>query len=454
MKAIVLFWLQNIKRNKNQRYNVVLGLLLLFICIIIILNISSGSQVLLSLMEEENQVELEDDLPNDVQNTELIPGDLIRVLLKTDGFQQIVHTSLVVSAANGLTITYDGNTEEVAAGEQVTIAESDERFANGTILIEPLVDGEKITVHTLNRGYGTPSYYGVLEVYGAPGGMVLVNEVELELYVQGVLPSEMPSSYAIEALKAQAVCARSYGYNYMKTYHYTEYEAHVDDSTSYQVYNNSAETEITNQAVQETANQKLCLDGNVVTTYFFSTSCGYTTDVSAWGTQISTGNAYLTSIHVGDDTCDYEEDLPWYSWSITMSAETMKTILERNLSVALGTLQSVTVTQVGGGGVALELSVVGSEGSVVVSTENKIRKALGGTEYQIQKNDGNVVNGTSLLPSAFFNITYDGTNYVINGGGYGHGIGMSQNGANQMALAGANYVEILQTFYTGTEIVE
>ena len=63
-----------------------------------------------------------------------------------------------------------------------------------------------------------------------------------------------------------------------------------------------------------------------------------------------------------------------------------------------------------------------------------------------------MVNGASLLPSAFFTIAKDGENYIIKGGGYGHGIGMSQNGANEMAKAGKNYEEILTFFYPGTKV--
>ena len=79
--------------------------------------------------------------------------------------------------------------------------------------------------------------------------------------------------------------------------------------------------------------------------------------------------------------------------------------------------------------------------------KNKIRRALGGKGYQIEKQDGTVVDSQNLLPSAFFQIEKSEGNYIINGGGYGHGIGMSQNGANEMAKCGKTYIEILQLFY-------
>ena len=91
-------------------------------------------------------------------------------------------------------------------------------------------------------------------------------------------------------------------------------------------------------------------------------------------------------------------------------------------------------------------------GTVVVDTENKIRRALGGSGYEIKKQDGTAVKGSRLLPSAFFKVEKKGNTFKIKGGGYGHGIGMSQNGANEMAKKGKNYQQILQMFYPGTTI--
>ena len=88
----------------------------------------------------------------------------------------------------------------------------------------------------------------------------------------------------------------------------------------------------------------------------------------------------------------------------------------------------------------------GDKGSVRVSTENKIRRALGGKGYTIIKQDGTKVKSSKLLPSAFFTINKSGDTFVIKGGGFGHGIGMSQTGANEMAKCGKNYQEILTFF--------
>ena len=110
------------------------------------------------------------------------------------------------------------------------------------------------------------------------------------------------------------------------------------------------------------------------------------------------------------------------------------------------------VTKRGPGDVALQIVATGDAGSVTVDTENKIRSALGGSGYTITKNDGSTSQSSALLPSAFFTIEKSDDTFVISGGGFGHGIGMSQNGANGMAEQGADYRQILQTFYKDVEI--
>ena len=85
-------------------------------------------------------------------------------------------------------------------------------------------------------------------------------------------------------------------------------------------------------------------------------------------------------------------------------------------------------------------------------TENKIRRALGGGGYEIAKQDGTKVPSQKLLPSAFFTVGRDGDAFVLSGGGYGHGIGMSQNGANEMAKKGKDYIEILSLFFSDVTI--
>lgn len=382
-------------------------------------------------------------------------NEKIRVLIKANGFSQITHTEVQMQAKSGLKITNGEHVIECEAGQTITITitPNDERFQTGTIRVESRGEGEKVTIHSLKRGYGTPSYRGKLELFKTAEGIVIINELLLEEYLYAVVPSEMPPSYELEALKAQAVCARSYAYNQSRSYAYPEYQAHVDDSTSFQVYGNSAEQDSAIRAVDETCGEKIWYQNQVATAYYYSTSCGKSASITAWGSNFNESNQYLQSINVCDENGEsYEAALPWYQWTATVSERTMSNLVELNAGKEIGTLLNLAVTKQGDGGIVQELTAVGTTGKIVVKTENKIRSVLGGSGYTIEKQDGTVVDSAKLLPSAFFTIEKKNGNYILHGGGYGHGIGMSQNGANEMAKQGKKYKQILTTFYTGVTV--
>jgi len=374
----------------------------------------------------------------------------IRVLLMANGYSGTVHPSISLSSASGLVLTYGEETEEIEGGSELQIAPDDVRFQKGNILVR--AKEGKITVNSLSRAYGVPSYDGSIELRTTAEGIVMINELPVESYLCGVVPSEMPSGWEPEALKAQAVCARSYAYRHIESYAYPEYEAHVNDSTAFQVYNSSEPAESTTQAVQDTKGEVVRYKGELVSTYYYSTSCGKTTSALAWGTETSEANAYLQSVEVKGENGDYEKDLPWYRWEASVPVQTLSDLVGLNTGVDVGTLSNVEVAETGPGGVALKLVAEGDGGSVTVETENKIRSALGGSGYTIQRQDGTVADSSALLPSAFFTIEKSGDVFVIKGGGFGHGIGMSQNGANEMAKCGKDYKEILTLFYQGVEI--
>jgi len=206
-------------------------------------------------------------------------------------------------------------------------------------------------------------------------------------------------------------------------------------------------------AVDETKGEKIWYNNQVATAYYYSTSCGKSASIKAWGSKLNKKNSYLQSISVCDENGEfYEEKLPWYRWTVEITAETLENLLELNTGKEIGNLTVVKVSKRGEGGIVQQITATGTKGEIIVETENKIRSALGGSGYTIEKQDGTRVNSTKLLPSAFFTIEKRDNNYIICGGGYGHGIGMSQNGANEMAKAGKKYKEILTTFYSGVTI--
>lgn len=421
--------------------------LTLFLCVGLIHMVSEEKEN--KSFEKTAQKEVKEEQTTKSDQTERTD---IRVLLKTEGYVEETHAKVEVSAPGGLLMEGAEGSKETKEGETVVIQPDDQLFNGGTISIRPKKEGEKITISSIRRGYGVPSYRGSLELFSTAQGIVVINELPLEEYLYAVVPSEMPVSYELEALKVQAVCARSYAYCHMEGEAYPEYKANVDDSTAFQVYGNSSEQEKTIEAVDATKGEKLKYNGKVVKAYYFSTSCGKTTDVGAWGTQVTKDNEYLKSTKVEENGEYYEKELPWFSWSCDIPVETLSNLFGLNTGQDVGSVSEIEITKRGSGDIALEMKVSGSKGKAVIKTENKIRSALGGEGYEIRKQDGTTVSSSTLLPSAFFTVEKDGDLFHIEGGGYGHGIGMSQNGANEMAKKGKDYKTILQMFYNGVEI--
>lgn len=397
--------------------------------------------------EEQKNTDEGEKAPEEEKAPEIVINNPnIRVLIMTNGYANIVHPSVEMSSSSGFCITFGDQTQEVGPEQPLTFAPDDPRFQSGNVRISAK-DGGEIALNSIQRGCGTPSYAGVIELRTTAEGIAVINELPVETYLCRVVPSEMPCTYELEALKAQAVCARSYAYQQMQSFAYPEYEAHVNDSTDYQVYGNSLPQEATNQAVAETGGQVVRYQDRLVTTYYYSTSCGKTAGVEAWGTAPNAENQYLQSVEVKDEQGDYEAGLPWYRWEAKIPAGTLSALISQNTGTNVGTLQSVEVTKSGAGGVALQICATGDAGSVTVDTENKIRRALGGSGYEIVNQAGTAAASTALLPSAFFTIRREGDVFIISGGGFGHGIGMSQNGANEMAKKGKNYIDILTMFF-------
>ena len=435
------------KRRSRKRNSSKSGLLILAILFAVV-----GLKMVMSENEETLQTVKESELEGifTTESSEDTKETYIRVLIMGNNYKGEAHSKVVLSSNGKMCLEVGGEEKEyIDAKEELVVKPDDERFEKGSIRIS---SEKKIKLGHLERGYGTPSYEGVIELIPTAEGIVIINELTVEKYLKAVVPSEMPASYELEALKVQAVCARSYAYRQMEEYGYPEYEAHVNDSTDYQVYGNSKTSKRTNQAVKETEGEVVYYNGKIATTYYYSTSCGRTTDMRAWGTKKTSANGYLKSVNVADEDGDYEKNLPWYKWSARIPVETLSNLIGLNTGKDIGQLKSVKVTKRGGGDVALEIKATGENGSVTVKTENKIRKALGGSGYQIELNDGTVTDSRELLPSAFFTIKKSGDVFVIEGGGFGHGIGMSQNGANEMAKCGKDYKEILELFYNNIEV--
>ena len=401
----------------------------------------------------------------------------IRVLLMDTGFKSVFHASADLVLGSGADLEYENAKgkmvgERLEAGTQLAVGPDSPYLEYGRMIITP-DEPEAITIRSIERSQGTPVYSGSLEIKGTPEGLVLVNDLFLEDYLTKVVPSEMPPSYEKEALKAQAVCARTYAYRQIQGNTYSQYGAHVDDSTNFQVYNNTSANDKSTQAVKETYGKMLFYEDKPIEAFYFSTSCGRTADAGVWGTD-SGKYPYLRAVEVKEggkslgkedndgfesyikreDVIAYDTSYPMFRWQTDLPAD----VASAQISGA-GQIQDMTVTDRGPGGIAGELTVTGSDGTVPIKGQSAIRSALGNPSLIITKKDGGTMTGSATLPSAFIAIEKrtgeDGSlSFHIYGGGFGHGVGMSQNGAQGMAKTGKGYKQILDFFYHGTELRE
>ena len=399
----------------------------------------------------------------------------------------------------------------VTVDGQQTVVQADEMESGERLVFQSnaLTDRVNIEIEGINKGDN--AYRGSVEFYKTAEGMAIINELPLEEYLYAVVPSEMPASYPEEALKAQAVCARTYAFQYILHAGLPDYGAHLDDTTSYQVYHNIAENAATTTAVKETAGMLLYHQGELARNYYYSTSCGYGTDTKIWKSDNMQEISYiqagkLAPVEVKEqapgaadmeleenfaafiqtvDASDFESDEPWYRWRYEAAKIDVDAMLARlkeryqaNAALVLtrqgkvgeyyytsepikeiGKLKDINISKRGVGGIADEMILTGSKAVIKVISEYNIRRILCDGESKVVRQDGSSVAAGTLLPSAFFVIETgkeDGyvIGYTLIGGGYGHGVGMSQNGAKKMGSLGYSYQDILKFFFTDCEVRE
>lgn len=328
------------------------------------------TEAILQGMEAENTVS-SGNAPEQKAPVVYTGEETIRVLIQNSDYQGIYHKEVKLSCDTEWELHYglDGElTEKHAGGEELLLDGNSAWFTEcARIVLSTAEDGGKIRLLSVNRSQGTPAYRGSMEIRKTGQGFVVINELPVEEYLYGVVPSEMPVSYPMEALKAQAICARTYVYAHLESPGYGEYGAHVDDSTGYQVYNNTAEKEEAIQAVQETKGEVVRLNGELVDTYYYSTSCGFGADERVWNPGEEKKVSYLTAVSISEtamqqdqnsaeipgteyftaqDMCrgdyfheflqnppetDFERQEPWYRWSITVESldtESLRKVLK------------------------------------------------------------------------------------------------------------------------------
>lgn len=319
---------------------------------------------------------------------------------------------------------------------------------------------------------GSKRYRGRLLVLLRSGGITVVNQLPLEEYLYGVLPSEMPADWPAEALKAQAVAARTFAIHNIGRHAEAGFD--LCATTHCQVYDGmTGESPATSAAVDATNGQVLYYAGKPIYAAFHTSSGGMTENSEdVWGNYVP----YLRAVH------DDDQASPSHHWNVKFTAPEVQIKLV-SAGYDIGVLQKIELTplHLGAGrtadrsatGRVQTLRFMGTKKTVIL-TGDEVRKAfsLKSTLFDIRIEKPNIQsievdNGldTKKLPVDLPDIeeknygaekmhvlhNKNGETVVFDGYGWGHGLGMSQWGARSMALK-ADYRAILAHYYSNTEI--
>ncbi len=418
---------------------------------------------------------------------------LVRVGITDNNFQNVLRQNVVLYGTSECDIC-DKQTHRTLLRVN---ADTDINIKNGVTGLEVVVGNSGATlrdfvvvcpsgllgVRGLKRK-GIPAiYHGAFEVVQRADykGFYLVNLVEVEEYLKGVVPNEMPVRFGLEALKAQAVAARNYVLT-PRTQAYKEFN--VVDSVASQVYfGANTEADLATRAVMETDGIVALYDNDLILTLYSSTAGGYTESYAYAFSDPTTkefpsiSKPYLVAVPDKEEFPTLEEedkaknfytqkvpsydiDSPYYRWKKEWAVGELENILKKTLVAQsktgfvspvvkegddLGRIKDIKVMKRGASGKVIELELLTSKGCYRISKELVIRRVF-------QKDN-------ISLPSAnvVFEKKLDNYGNVVDitafGGGFGHGVGMSQFGAGYMATKlNQPYYNILRHYYSGISL--
>lgn len=256
-------------------------------------------------------------------------------------------------------------------------------------------------------------------------GFWVINQVELEEYVKGVVPSEVSSSWHPEMLKAQAVAARTYALYQQMLSAPREYD--VAASIQDQVYRGrQGIDERIEQAVESTKGLVITHQDAPIYAAFSSTAAGLTEDsMVVWSKDLP----YLKGVE-----CPFDLESPHYQWKASFKLEALEQNL-RQQGFAVGTIATFTPLVYSRAGRVATIRILHSKGELILRGED-LRKVVGYT----------------VVPSTQFTIESFGPDIVLAGYGAGHAVGLCQWGAKALAELGYSFSSILRYYYPGTEL--
>lgn len=440
----------------------------------------------------------------------------LRVALTTTDLSSLEHKQVVVSSPLGLTVQIENEkrvkTINLSGAQQlkiipngesldVTVTNSAGRFSASRIVVDLTKGNHSAFINSIKRarakGLEQAEYRGhELDIIPENGHLKVILILDMEQYLKGVLESEIPASYHIEALKAQAVAARTYALN--PRISHEKDNADVCDSylcCQYFAGHKAVGSQKHTQAIEATSGEIVKYGTKVILALFSSNAGGYTSNYEDCFSDPKTNIfppspiPYLKAVPERQHSAAFEPRLsgqeiekrlkeswhgskhatfdswsPHFKWSVHIPAQALEAHMHHELSLLakdpetapfvippesgqFGHIQKFEVTERGISGVAIELAIHTSHGLWRVKKELVIRSAFKNPEIRLAR-----------LKSAkvFFEHEHDHLGLLssvsVRGLGWGHGVGLQQTGAQGMALLGKNYREILAHYFTNAQL--
>ena len=317
-----------------------------------------------------------------------------------------------ISSSNKVSIPSSDGIEAKAGRDGIVV--------NGTLYSSLKIESKEPGIKVNGK-----RYRGTIEIVRDKSSLLLINELNLEDYLVGLINQEISSRWPMEAVKAQAVVARTYALYQKKNRKYPTYD--LESTVTSQVYSGiESEDELARQAVKETEGEAAYYNGEMIQALYHS-SCGGNTEAAleVWGKEIP----YLKSIK--DPHCT---EAPNYFWQYKIDLNGLRDRLRR-FNSGIGKIESVSILKRSSSGRVTRISISHSKGSFVLEGKD-FREALG---YE-------------NIRSTDFTLKIKGDSVYLAGSGGGHGVGMCQWGAKGMAEDGKSYKDILEWYYPGITI--
>lgn len=332
----------------------------------------------------------------------------------------------IVKNETSVTLEGDGLIARTAGGEPVILASpAIVKQSRGGILIEGIKYSSLTVAAVSNVTVNSKPYRGRVEILSNDKGILVVNELPIEEYLIGLINAEISSAWPIEAVKAQAVIARTYALNRKNARRDSLY--HLESSVMDQVYGGSEkEDNRALRAVSETSGQVLTYGGAIIQAFYHS-NCGGKTESAenVWGASLP----YMTGVD-----CQYCLINPSTLWDVKLSLKDIEA-KARSAGFKLGTLTDIRTGARNSRGRLVNVTLLSNRGNVTM-TGDQFRKTV----------------GYGIIKSTNFMLRINNGDASFSGYGNGHGVGLCQWGAKQRAVDGFDYTEILSYYYPGTEL--